>query len=127
MVNSIKTEFTLFESEPTQTVSLTLNPPELGQIQINVEQSADQLIAHIIATEFNSSELLLQEKDLLMEALGELGYDETSLDISHGNSDESDPGQEQENALPKKYANSKTIEQHSVQVTREVTGVDFIA
>ncbi len=127
VVNSIKTEFTSFESEPTQTVSLTLNPPELGQIQINVEQSADQLIAHIIAAEFNSSELLLQEKDLLMEALGELGYDETSLDISYGNSDESDPGQEQENTLPKKYANSETNEQRSAQVTREVTGVDFIA
>jgi hypothetical protein len=99
----------------------------LGQIQINVEQSADQLIAHIIAAEFNSSELLLQEKDLLMEALGELGYDETSLDISYGNSDENDPGQEQENTLPKKYANSETNEQRSAQVTREVTGVDFIA
>ena len=75
---------TSLKKEPIQTISLDLHPAELGHLKIRVEQTPDQLMAHIIASEATSSDLLLQEKDFLLQALADLGFGETSLDISHG-------------------------------------------
>ncbi len=124
---AFQTKFNSFNDEPKQSISIELNPPELGQIQITVEQSADQMVARIIATEFYSTELLLQEKDFLLEALSDLGFGETSLDISHGGSEQHLPNEEQENNLPRKYKAASLTKETGSIVQTNIIGVNFIA
>ena len=119
---------TSLDKEPVQTISLELHPAELGHLKIRVEQTADQLIAHIIASEQASSDLLQQEKSFLLESLAELGFGETSLDISQG-----DPGQsdaEKEEFLPHQKIKELDLEIKSESPVPPVLGtgsVNFIA
>ena len=69
--------------EAVRTVSLELQPKELGHLTIRIEQTAELISAQIIANEQISSELLSGQKDSLTEALIDLGFDEASVDISH--------------------------------------------
>lgn len=95
---ALSTQITNLDDEPVQTLSLELHPAELGTLKIRVEQTSEQLVAQIIATEISSTELLTREKDFLLEALADLGLGETSLDISHGGSQQNEgDGQDQPN------------------------------
>ena len=76
------------EAEANSTIQVDLHPAELGRLQVRIEQTGDQLHAKIIATEIASSELLLQDRQHLVEALNELGFGETSLDITHQESND---------------------------------------
>jgi flagellar hook-length control protein FliK len=125
--NAIQTKFTSFVDEPRQTISVELHPPELGRLQITVEQSSDHVIAQIVATEFNSTELLLQEKDFLQEALSDLGFGETTVDISHGGSEQNDPDQDEQSPVPKQYRTSQSETETTFTVRSGSSGVNFLA
>ncbi len=71
------------DTPSVRTVSLELQPEELGHIKIHIEQTAESITTQIIATESLSSDLLLNHKDALLEALADLGFDRASVDISH--------------------------------------------
>ncbi|NND98986.1 MAG: hypothetical protein HKN47_16850 [Pirellulaceae bacterium] len=66
-----------------RSVSLELHPEELGHLKIQVEQTAEKIVTHIIASELISTDLLNSQKDVLLDALAELGFDDASVDVSH--------------------------------------------
>ncbi|WP_197454654.1 flagellar hook-length control protein FliK [Stieleria varia] len=72
------------QQDGPQSVSLELNPEELGHLTIRVEQHGDVISTHIIASEIASSELLMSQRDLLLETLSGLGFEDVNVDISHG-------------------------------------------
>ena len=124
---AFRNKFSSFQDEPTQTISLELNPPELGQLQVTVEQSSDQMIAQIIATELNSAELLLREKDFLLEALSDLGFGETSLDISYGGSNQNNSTAEENQRSFKPYEATPQNADPKHLVQSGANGVNFVA
>jgi flagellar hook-length control protein FliK len=73
-----------------KTMFLELNPADLGRLKIQVEQTAESVAAHIIASEIVSSDLLASKKEALLEALSNLGFADASVDISHQESNQSD-------------------------------------
>lgn len=67
-------------------MTLQINPPELGQLEIYIgtnEDSLKGLKAHIVASESLTSEMLSREKAHLVNALKEQGIDLPDVDISH--------------------------------------------
>lgn len=125
--SAIQTKFTSFVDEPRQTISVELHPPDLGRLQITVEQSSDHVVAQIVATEFNSTELLLQEKDFLQEALADLGFGEASVDISHGGADQNEANEDQQGAVPRQYKTSQSELDNRPVAQVSSTGVNFLA
>ena len=83
-VNTLKSELVSSPEKNTQTITVQINPPELGVMSIQVEVLSDQLSAQIVVSELASAELLAREKDLLMNSLADFGFSDTSVDISHG-------------------------------------------
>ncbi|QDV44292.1 Flagellar hook-length control protein FliK [Stieleria neptunia] len=65
-----------------QTVRVEIHPAELGTLKIQVTQSDQSIETQIIATEFVTSELLAGHRDQLMEALSDLGFDSSEVNIS---------------------------------------------
>ncbi|QEG23360.1 flagellar hook-length control protein FliK [Mariniblastus fucicola] len=124
---AIQTKFASFKDEASQTISLTLHPAELGQLQITIEQTSDQMVAQITASDFNSTEMLLQEKDFLLESLSELGFGETSLDISHGGSDQEPMNDEQDTNSSPSFTATETAADTPTVVHTQTTGVNFVA
>lgn len=66
-----------------KTVELELHPADLGMLKIQVTQHEHSIEAQIIATEFTTSELLLGQRDQLMDALADLGFDTSDVHIFH--------------------------------------------
>jgi hypothetical protein len=92
-----------------KTVQLELHPAELGMLKIQVTQVDHNIETRIIATEFATSELLLNHRDQLMEALAELGFQSSDVDISHEDSsfDQSkDEGQSKDSPQQSKTKNT---------------------
>lgn len=126
-VDAMRTQFASFTDEPSQSISVELNPPELGRLQINVQQTSDQLVTHIVATDLGATDLLLHEKDFLLEALNELGFGDASVDISYGgSSDQSDDPNG--SAAERKYSKaSESVTDNAEPVSSQITGVNFVA
>jgi flagellar hook-length control protein FliK len=117
-----------FDKEPVQTLSIELHPVELGRLTIRVEQTSHQLSAQIFTNEAASSDLLLKEKDFLLEALADLGFGETSLDISHGQPDHSDSGSR--HASPNSNVSIQDTVNQNIALTPvqvSTTGINFVA
>ena len=83
VVLSLKSQMT-DTNKPLQKLSVQLHPAELGQLQITIEHTAEKVSAQIVASESASVELLMQEKDFLLETLAELGLGDASLDVFQG-------------------------------------------
>ncbi len=66
-----------------QTVRVEIHPAELGTLKIQVTQSDQAIETQIIATEFVTSELLTSHRDQLMEALSDLGFETSDVNISY--------------------------------------------
>lgn len=120
------------EQESTNTIQVDLHPAELGRLQIRIEQTGDQLHAKIIATEIASSELLMHDKQHLVEALDELGFGETSLDITHGGSGEQEPEEESQSLFPQngsknQNADDGRLNQHAGVQSASSVGINFVA
>ncbi|MCS7469501.1 flagellar hook-length control protein FliK [Stieleria sp. ICT_E10.1] len=64
-----------------QTVRVEIHPAELGTLKIQVTQSDQAIETQIIATEFVTSELLTSHRDQLMEALSDLGFETSDVNI----------------------------------------------
>ncbi len=82
------------DGSTTRTVSLELHPEELGHLKIHIEQTAEAIATQIIASELISSDLLTNQKDALLEALTDLGFEDASVDISHDERSQSSPQQD---------------------------------
>jgi flagellar hook-length control protein FliK len=78
------------DGSAVKTMFLELNPADFGRLKIQVEQTAESVAAHIIASEIVSSDLLASKKEALLEALSNLGFADASVDISHQESNQSD-------------------------------------
>ncbi len=117
------------ENDSTHTIQVDLHPAELGRLQIRIDQTGDQLTAKIVATEIASSELLMQDRQHLVQALNELGFGEASLDISHG--DPQNPNNDEE--IPKDSRSFDAMSEDSgsraapTLTSIRSTGVDFVA
>lgn len=70
------------EGSTEKAIFLELQPPELGRLRIRVEQGADSIATHIVASEASSGDLLSSRRDSLQDALSDLGFGEASVDIS---------------------------------------------
>lgn len=66
-----------------RSVFIELQPAELGNLKIQVEQMGESIVTQVIASELVSSELLIQHRDVLVETLTDLGFENASVDISH--------------------------------------------
>lgn len=123
----LKVNLNPHSDDSLQTISIELHPAELGELLVRVEMGPDKLVAQILAAEFAAAELLLNEKDFLLEALSDLGFDEASLDISHGETT-AEHGDDQSDG--KTLAQSKQ-ESNQVDGTdswrKSTTGIDVIA
>lgn len=115
-------------NDSTHSIQVDLHPAELGHLQIRIEQTGDQLTAKIIATEIASSELLIQDRQHLVESLSELGFGEASVDITHGESRSQD--REQESLPDSNFATTegreKPIETVATSRSKSI-GIDFVA
>lgn len=94
VVTAMKEVVNLIDGSSTRTVSLELHPQELGHLKIHIEQTAEAIATQIIASELISSDLLTNQKDALLEALADLGFESTSVDISHDERPQSSPQQD---------------------------------
>ena len=70
------------EGSSEKAIFLELQPPELGRLRIRVEQGADSITTHIVASEASSGDLLSSRRDTLQNALTDLGFGDASVDIS---------------------------------------------
>jgi flagellar hook-length control protein FliK len=64
-----------------KTLTLQLNPDELGSLKIQVSQSGQSIEAQILASEAAASDLLAAHRDVLAQALGELGFESAEIDV----------------------------------------------
>ena len=109
----------------TQSFVVEIHPVELGRLNIEVEVLSDAIQARIVATENFSADLLAKNKTELINALSEFGYSETSVDISHQES--------QDNNQPYEFdfSESAIVEQPTLlQSTQSLVlqvGVDLVA
>ena len=78
------------QQELVRSVSLDLQPEELGRLRIHIEQTAESISATIVAAEAASNDLLQSQKQKLLESLAGLGYEHTNVDISHDQNRSSD-------------------------------------
>lgn len=86
-------KFTPEVSDQRQLIELTINPPELGQMSIQVEFSAGQIAAQIAVSDLMTAELLASEKEYLLDSLVDAGFDGVDVDISHQFLMDQDDGQ----------------------------------
>ena len=112
-------------NEPITTLSVQLHPAELGQLNIKLDQAAEQTTAQIVASEAVAVEMLVRDKDFLLQALAELGIENAEVDIQHRQTDEgpfhefvfdqqqSNKGQPIEHPKPGPGRNSQRIRSHS--------------
>jgi hypothetical protein len=68
---------------PSKIISLDLQPAELGHLTIRVEQTAESISAQIVAAEQISTELLLSQKEILLQSLSQAGIENATVDIMH--------------------------------------------
>ena len=80
-------------SNQKQFIELRINPPELGQMSIQVEFSAGQIAAQIAVSDLMTAELLASEKEYLLDSLVDAGFDGVDVDISHQFLMDQDDGQ----------------------------------
>ena len=83
-VDAIRSDLLPVTAPNLQSITIQVDPPELGVINIQLEIIADQVHAQIVTSELISAELLAKEKDLLTVALADSGFAESHVDISYG-------------------------------------------
>ncbi|MCA9137420.1 MAG: flagellar hook-length control protein FliK [Planctomycetales bacterium] len=66
-----------------RTVEVELHPAELGNLRIQVTQHEHSIEARIVTTEFTTSELLIGQRDMLMDTLSDLGFESSDVHIFH--------------------------------------------
>lgn len=110
-VRALQTDLISFQKSANQSITVEVDPPELGRINIQVEVVADHLAAQIVASEFVSAELLIRQKQHLIDALAEFGFGETTVDISHGSL--SDQSERQEQGEPDSNGTILSFDSHS--------------
>lgn len=73
-------------------VELRLHPAELGGIKIRVVRAEHGLETRIVASEQMTGDLLNQHRDQLIDALADLGFDSSDVDISYQDQASQDSG-----------------------------------
>ena len=72
-----------------KSMRVEIRPRDLGFMTIQVDQSSEKMVAEIVATEIVTVEMLVHEKNYLLEALSDLGFADAQLDIRYGNEQQS--------------------------------------
>jgi len=102
-------------------LTLEINPPELGRLEIKIDSAENILTAHIIASESITSEMLTREKSQLIEALKEQGIDLPDVNISHRNSREQNQSENQSNRDEAgRFSNSRIAPRSAANPTSQI-------
>ncbi len=112
----------------SKTMSFNLEPADLGKLTIQITQSSEAIAAQIIASELASSDLISAQKESLQDALSELGFDDASVDVSHGGHASQD---REEKSPQQKSAHTFSFPQNqmgpSLNSTTSRSGLDIVA
>lgn len=109
-----------------KSMRVEIRPPDLGHMTIQVDQSSDQIVAEIIASEVMTAEMLIHEKDFLLEALSDLGFTDAQLDIRYGNDPASDQGEFEGEQAGTFGQASLPVEASDLTQPNQEQGVDLI-
>jgi flagellar hook-length control protein FliK len=102
-------------------LTLEINPPELGRLEIKIDSAENILTAHIIASESITSEMLTREKSQLIEALKEQGIDLPDVNISYRNSREQNQSENQSNRDEAgRFSNSRIAPRSAANPTSQI-------
>ena len=91
-IHAIESSLVRSEHRSLHSITVSIHPQDLGQLNIQIEMVADAIQARIVASENLSAELLNRNKQELINALSEFGYSQTDVDISHQNAGRKIPG-----------------------------------
>lgn len=80
-----------------QKIDLSLDPPELGRIEIQMEVAESGMRATLAAERVSTSEIIRRQAEVLIQQLDDAGFDDVSLDFrDFGSGDGDRPSQESE-------------------------------
>jgi hypothetical protein len=88
VVESIVAESEPIKQKTEHSISLQIDPAELGKLEIHVHADHDGMKAQIVATELLTSEMLAREKQQLISTLQEMGIELGDFEISHRTTDQ---------------------------------------
>ncbi|MEM9411913.1 MAG: flagellar hook-length control protein FliK [Planctomycetota bacterium] len=131
--NAIRNDLIPLDQNGLKSISIQVDPPELGVIHIQVELVADQVHAQIVASEWASAELLSREKEMLNVALADSGLGNTQVDISFGSdSSEYNQSDSSKDSTNGSKQNLKAVETVEIAKTDglgnvQMVGVNLIA
>lgn len=113
--------------ERVRVATVELQPLELGKLSIRVEQAGDVITATILASDVNTSELLESQKSNLEEALADLGYDQSSVDVSHGESSDGETNEQNGRSNPSMIVQAGESESSLPDSNQTLAGLNIIA
>ncbi|WP_419580946.1 flagellar hook-length control protein FliK [Stieleria magnilauensis] len=110
-----------------QTVRVEIHPAELGTLKIQVTQSDQAIETQIIATEFVTSELLTSHRDQLMEALSDLGFETSDINISYDDQSSTESDGRQPTAEHRYQSKPETTQTQGSRASVSGGGVNIVA
>ena len=130
--DAVKDKVMLIISQKLQQFDITLDPPELGNMQVRVNLQGEQASVNFIVQNQQAKEALDQNMNKLKDMLAEQGVDvgDTNVEQQSQQSDNSSTGDDKNHHINTNTADASDVMEHNLSVKINDTstqGVDYYA
>lgn len=130
--NAVKDKVMLMVNQKLQQIDIQLDPPELGNVHVRVNLQGEQAQVNFVVQNQQAKEAFEQSTDKLREMLAENGVDVGDTNVSQGNKEDGENGDNgqlvnQHGELNDESADQSTMILDGKSVKASANGIDYYA